>query len=236
VTTPFRSTGKRRWLLGAVLGSVAINAVLGVIALLADGLGETGDRVLGTSACVTAAGMLTLGCFPALERHRLGLVPKAGIALSLAGFVIAVVGIWGSIGSLLERVMGTTLTLGVGCVLGSLFVLVRIAPRYRIVLPISLILVAVLDGLVVAAVWDAASGTAIGVASVLVAAASIALPVLHVASRDEIAPSVIHPARYCPACGAGVAPREASEPIRCGGCGASFRVSFLEGPEPHQQG
>lgn len=62
----------RRVGLGVFFASVAVNAALGIYAVVAPEFGETQGRVLATSLCVTGAVLLALACEPAWERRLLG--------------------------------------------------------------------------------------------------------------------------------------------------------------------
>ena len=81
----------RRLGLGIFFVSVAVNAALGIYAVLAPDFGETQGKILGTSLCVTGAVVLALACEPAWERRLLGPVPYAGAVLGAVGFTLAIV-------------------------------------------------------------------------------------------------------------------------------------------------
>src|SRR6266508_1536424 len=71
-----RSTGRRpigrrvrRFGLATFFLSIAVNAALGIYAVLAPDFGETQEKILGTSLCVTGAAVLALACEPTWERR-----------------------------------------------------------------------------------------------------------------------------------------------------------------------
>ena len=64
------------------------------------------------------------------------------------------------------------------CVLATLLSLARVAPRYRRLYPTAEILALLLGALIVLGIWDTAHPRLIGVVAVLLAAATLALPVL----------------------------------------------------------
>jgi hypothetical protein len=84
----------RRLGVGLFFGSVVVNAVLGIAALLIGEFSETHGRILGTSLSVTGALLLGLACLPAWERGLLGLLPLVGAALGVAAFSLVVISIW----------------------------------------------------------------------------------------------------------------------------------------------
>jgi len=224
----------RRVFLSLLLGSIAVNAALGIYALVVPDFGELQGKILATSACVTGAGVLSLTCLPAWERGRLGLVPVAGIAVSVAGFALLAAGIWAETGTEpVWKTAGTLLLLGGAAGLPSLLALTRLAPRFRWAFPIALSLIGVLAGLTVSVVWGEWEaewfGRMTGVVAVLVAAFTIAIPLLHRASRRELA-AVTGLAgvrvEFCPSCGRRISVA-AAEDVACPACGARFTVRFL---------
>jgi hypothetical protein len=223
------STARRRLLL-IVLGSIAVNAALGVYAILAPHFGDLQGRVLGTSACATGAGVMTFACLPALEQGRARYLPLAGIAATLVAFALLVVGIWAGGGDTFGETIGSVFVVaGVG-VLGSVLSLARLAPRFRWVLTAALALTCILGVLLLAGIWGDTSGSwgkAVGVVAVLLAAAVLSVPILHRASRAELpATSETGPIEFCPSCGTRLA-APASKEAACAACGASFRVDYL---------
>ncbi len=226
---------RRRALLSIVLGSIAVNAALGIYALLVPDFGDLQAKVLGTSGCVTGAGMLALACLPAWERQKLALVPLAGMAAAAAGSGLLVVGIWAEPGG--EAFTKTALTLlwlAVALALSSLVSLARLAPRYRWAYPAVVSLALLLVALGAAALWgefsDKSFYRGLGVVAVLLAAVTLAVPILHRASRHELAPAEpgARPVGFCPRCGRSLS-AEADAETTCPGCGARFIVHLLIG-------
>lgn len=228
----------RRRLLSVLLGSIAVNAALGIYALVVPGFGDLQRRVLLTSVLVTAAGIVALACLPAWERRRLWPVPVVSVAASALGLVLAVVVVWSepSEGSALIKTMGTFLVLGGAGVLSSLLGLARLARRFRWVLAVALGLIALLALFYVTAIWAELDNPptwlvrVYGVVAILVAAFVVAVPVLHRASarRPE---ALAAPVSFCPGCGRPLSARLREE-ASCPACGARFRVEYLGGEVP----
>ncbi len=217
----------RRPLLGFVLGGIVVTAALGLYAVAAPHFGDLQRNVLGTSACVTAAGLLVLACVPAWERGRYRLVPLVGIVGVVIGFGLIVVGMWSDYDhSWFWRTMGTFLIAGLWGVLASLLALARLAPRHRWVLFAAVALALALGALGIAGIWSEQSSTgyfrAVGALAVLLAAAVVAVPVLARATPagGDIEPRAVG---YCPFCGAALS-GETDTKLTCIACGADFRV------------
>jgi hypothetical protein len=223
----------RGWLLRVVLASIVVNAAFGIYALVGPHLGTRAGQVLATSACVTGAGIFTLACLPAWERPRLRLLAAGGIAASILGFGMLALGAWLRTGnSTYWKLAGTAVVVASFAVLVSLLALARLSARYRAVFPAAVALAALLAGMIVFAVWSgnpsSAYGRAMGVVAVLLAAATVAMPVLHRAARSEPAeepPPAGAELRFCPSCGRPI-PATGTAESSCPACGARFRVAF----------
>lgn len=225
----------RRPLLTLVGASIAVNAVLGIYALVVPHFGSLQERVLGTSACVTGAGVLVLACLPAWERRQLAVLPQLGVAAAPLGFTLLVIAIWAGIDSeAYGKTAGTVLIVAVVCLAACVLSLAELAPRYRRVFPVANTLAVALGAMIVGGMWSgfpgAWYGRAIGVVAVLFAAATVSVPILHRASRGEPeAASTAQPGvHFCPACGHPVEPATAGE-ATCGSCGTRFEVRYLAG-------
>ena len=226
----------KRRLLSVLLGSIAVNAALGIYALVVPHFGDLQRRVLLTSVCVTAAGIVALACLPAWERRRLWPVPVVSVALSALGLVLAVVLVWGEPSggwSAVTKAMGTLFILGGAGVLSSLLGLARLRHRLRWVLVAALGLIALLALFYVVAIWVGLNDPptwlvrVYGVVAILVAAFVVTVPVLHRASARDTGEHL--PVGFCPACG-GPLSAWADEDAVCPGCATSFRVRYVERP------
>jgi hypothetical protein len=225
---------QRRPLLSFVLASIAVNAALGIYALVVPHFGGLEARILATSASITGAGVLVLACLPARER-RFPLLPAAGIVLSILGFGLIVAGIWSRTESgPLWQTAWALLVMAVWCALMSVLSLVRLAAGHRWVFASTLLVGGLLAAMIDAAIWTEPSsgwyGRATGVVAVLFAAAALALPIVHRvdrAEREGLAPLEIC-VRFCPSCGCRQ-PLATGEGTICRSCGARFEVRFLAG-------
>jgi hypothetical protein len=219
----------RRWLLALLVASVALNAALGIAALVVSGFGALERRVLLTSLAVSAAGVLGLACTPALERGRLRPLPRLGLAATVGSFALFVALIWlGDPPEALGKAAGTLLIGAVAAAHGSLVGLARLARRYRLVAPAAAGLALLLAAVAAAGIWSEPPGgwypRLVGVLAVLLAAFTLLVPILHRASRTELSTAgAAAGLRFCPYCGAELAAPEGVE-ASCGACGARFTV------------
>lgn len=179
----------RRIGLGVFFASVVVNAAIGIYAVLMPDFGDTAQKILFTSLCVTGALLMALCCEPAWERRLLAQVPAAGALLGALAFAGLIVGIWTEPASeTLGNLLWSTFALAIACTLASLVVLERArkgVPRaHEHALDVILGMIAVDAAVAVGVIWARpsedvlgkiwGSGWAIAVASVLAAFLTLA--------------------------------------------------------------
>jgi len=222
----------RRVGLGIFFVSIAVNAALGIYAVLAPNFGETQGKILGTSLCVTGAVVLALACEPAWERRLLGPIPHAAAVLSAIGFTFAIVGIWTEPeNEVWSKAMGSIFTLAVAGVAGSLLALARLAPRHRWIFSVTLALLGLGAAMVAVTFWfpddpDEWYLRAMGVVLIALAAFTVIVPVLHWVDRAAlaVAEAATGAVGFCPYCGKELA-KEIGDALRCHRCGREFTIT-----------
>lgn len=229
-----RSFGRRmrRIGLGVFFTSIAVNAAIGIYAVLAPNWeGETHGRILLTSLCVTGAVLLALACEPAWERSLLGPVPGVGAVLGVAAFAATIVGIWLEPASdVYGKAVTSTFAIAIACVLASLLALAPLAPAHRWIFKATLTLLALGTLLMALLPWfddDPPAGyvRGMGVVLILLAAFMVTVPVMHWIDRGKlVAAEATDAIRFCPHCGKELA-GEAGIEIACGRCGREFTVT-----------
>ena len=157
----------RRTGLGLFFASVAVNAGLGIAAVLAPDFGETAGKILLTSLCVTGAVLMALCCEPAWERRLLWQIPAGGALLSCAAFGGLIIGLWTEPESAtLGKLLGSTFVAAIACTLASVVVLEwarkGISLGHERVLTLTLGLIALAAAVAVALIWTAPSSDTIG--------------------------------------------------------------------------
>jgi hypothetical protein len=221
----------KRFVVIGLVGSIVLNAALGIYALLAGEFGDLERQILLTSVTVSGVGMLSLACGPARERRLVWPLPPAGTALAVAAGIVYIVAIWlDSPPEALLKTGGTATVVAVVATHGSLLALATLAQRYRWALPTAIGLAIVLGGMITAVIWgeldNEAYGRAVGVVAVLLAAFTLLVPILHRASRGFIPPAEARLVAFCPFCGVLVEPRpEAFD--TCKRCDADFTVRVV---------
>ncbi len=225
--------------LRAVLVSIAINALIGIVAIVSGDFSELDAKILVTSLSVTGGAVLALANLATRTERFFTYIPEVGAVFALVGFGLLAYVAWDEFdGENVARVSGTSILFASATAHAGLMSLSRLLPKYLVVLRASWLLVAVLVVMITVLIWasDATDNDAyprvMGVVIVLFAAATLAIPVLHRASRDELAAAesssgLLKPAiRHCPSCGSGRLDLEEGEPGSCLQCGARFVVNF----------
>ncbi|HTY72038.1 MAG TPA: hypothetical protein VMI11_06380 [Actinomycetes bacterium] len=221
----------RRVGLVVFFASVAINALIGIAALLVPHPGEHVGKVLGTSVTVTVAVLAILVCAPALERRAMWPVPLVAVVSVLVTFALFQVVIWSTFASdSWGNALGTVAVVAVASVLLCVLALARLAPRFRVVMLATTVLTLLAAAMVIVAIWVQPSGTPfgrlLGVVMVLLAAGVVSMPVLHRISAPELRQEALAgvDVGYCPFCGHGIEPLEVGAHGTCPACHREFAV------------
>jgi hypothetical protein len=221
----------RRIGVGIFFGSVAVNAALGIYAVLAPDFGDTQGKILATSLCVTGAVLLALACEPAWERRLLGFVPPMSAALGAIGFGLTVASIWAEPSSeLWGKLVATVFTASVAGVAASLIALARVAPRHGWLVKVTFALLGLAAVLYGVLPWLGDDPSewyvrGLGVVMIGLAAFAVSVPVVHWLDRGALAVAEATDAiRFCPYCGRSVAGDPGGE-VSCDRCGRGFTVT-----------
>src|SRR4051794_8154246 len=218
--------------------SVALSAVVGIIAILSGNFGRTQAQILLTTVTISAASILALACGALWESGRAKFFPLAGIALAVVDACLFIVGIWFQTAS--EAYWRFSASVGLVAVASAhacLLSLARLAARFawsRIAAITSAYLLALLFIFLIYVTPDGDMPVRIiGIISIILAALTILTPVFHRLSRGDVgitsAPVTI-PGRLaatitCPRCGASL-PNSLTKTI-CNQCGCVFLVTVL---------
>lgn len=222
----------KRTILRSFIGSIVLSALLGIWALLAGGASQLELKVLLSSLSVSAASLCAMGGAALLESRGERATSVPAIGFSCVGLALLLFAIWAEADQDdFLRLIVTTWILAVAASHLSLLRFARLAPRYRWLWPVTWILVAVLAAYGILLLWEEPNGEAffriLGVLSILVAAVTLATPVLHRLGREDLTPASASPesvAMLCPSCGAKMA-RPLGD-VECARCGARFRVAL----------
>jgi hypothetical protein len=216
----------RRSLVRLVMVLIAVNAAIAVFVLLSGDIGDTEGKILITSLLATGTAVVGMVLAPALTARRLGPVPAIGLAAAVIGFGLVTVGLWAEIDLVgFGRTMGSVYLIAVAAALACLLSGWPITGRGAWVGIAAYTLVALVAGSLLAAIWFEIDSSGFwrgfAVLAVLLAAASLATPILHRAAR----PAGREPYSHCPFCGSGVAGSSGAE-ITCSSCGRRYRVTL----------
>ncbi len=209
-----------------VLVLVAINAAIGVFALVGGELGETGEKILFTSLLATMGAVLALVCAPAASAGRAGWWPKIGMVGAGLASTLFIIGVWVEPSETFFKIPGTILVIAVISALISLLAAWPGAGKLVWVRTAATALAVIAGGLVITFIWAESDvpevyGRLFGIVMVLLAAAAIATPVVHRMTLQ----TVPEPYTHCPFCGTTVG-GIVGKRTACPSCGRKYEVEL----------
>lgn len=224
----------RRALLNVFLASIAVNAVLGIWALLIEDFGQTQGKVLATSFLVSAMMLSILVNGSPLERRVLWPVPVLSAMSAALAFTIFIVMVWTELDETTPlKLAFSALAVGAGGTLAGLLQLFSLRINHELLRRANQVVIGLLVVSTVIAIWIELDqewfARYIGILSVLVAAMTLAIPALARFLPPERRPGAGSAGvRFCPSCGAPLLGdrEDPHAPVRCAECGVHFVVSL----------
>jgi hypothetical protein len=200
--------------LWTLIGSVAISAVLGIIALLLRELDEWGARTLGTTLLVSATALLIMANSAAIEKRPRGYVylSLAGLSMAVVALPIFLVALWTE--NPADALWKTAVTIEIGSIVAAhsaLLTLWRLPSKYQLLLPLATAFAVAIGVLISIMIWAEDSGEGqwrlIGTLAILMMAVTIIVPVIPRlvaldAQETGVLPGVgSYTLNHCPNCG-----------------------------------
>lgn len=231
--------GPKKVALWFLIVSVAISAVMGIIAILSGTFGEFQAKIIFTTLTISAASIGALASGALWENRNRRLLPAMGVMLALLAAVLLIVGIWLThFSEGYWKFTASTCVLAIATAHTCLLALAKLARRFfwsRLIAFTANYLLALLIILMIYVEPQGDFGVrVIGVTSIIVAAMTIMTPIFHRLSRGDLdraraAVTAETPQLFdtitCPQCGA-LQDNSPSE-ITCGTCGCKFRITVL---------
>ena len=188
---PVQSFPVKKAFLYALIGSVVLGALLGIMAILSGRFGWLEVRVLLTTAAIAVASICGLACGAYLSTGRGRILPLAGIALTLLAAGMVIGGIWHTTFSDgYWQTAASASVFAVACAHLSLLSMARLADWFRWSLTAAYVVILGVAGLIVLMILREQHGTGmmelLGVAAIVDAAITIVIPILHRLSRDDL--------------------------------------------------
>jgi hypothetical protein len=176
----------RRLFLWALVASLCVTAAIAIGTLLFAEFDGTARRILATTALLSLACLLSLPAGVLLDQRRAVPLAWATIGASGAGFVLAMVDIWGSPGNDWLSRITWTLWLGAGAGAQAATVTALLRPgasrRLRVLRAVSIFLASTLAALIAVAIWTEPESDAfvraLGALAVAAVLASLLQPIL----------------------------------------------------------
>jgi hypothetical protein len=228
---------RKRIALWFLIVSVAISAVLGIIAILTGNFGDFELRILLTTLTISGASIGALACGAASEVGRHKALATAGIVLAILAALLLIAGIWFEPkGDAFWKSTISITVLAAATAHASLLSLAKLAQRFAWSRGLALTAIYLLaTSIILTVCFEPKTDFAlrlIGTTAIIVAAITLITPVFHRLSRDDfqIADAASERPKLwatigCPECGA-TQPNSLSETI-CDRCGCRFHVKIL---------
>ena len=144
----------RKAFLKGFLGFLVVTAVLAIYSILTDTFGPLQAKILGTSAIISAASILSMACAAFLERRRIPWLGFTGIASAVAAALVAIIAIWGEIENRdMIRAIMSLVVVAVGFAHAFLLVLPQLDRNQEWVQKASSTIIAVLAIMLIAMIW-----------------------------------------------------------------------------------
>jgi hypothetical protein len=180
----------KKLFLYALIGSVSVSALLGILAILIGDFGEFEVRVLLTSLTISGASLCGLSCGAALEANRARELSLAGIGLSVLAALLIIGGIWTEPESeVYWKTAATIAIFAASCSHMALLLLARLAPQYAWAPQLAFVAVFGVALILTWMIWGEIEADMpfrlLGVAAIVDAAISLMIPVFHRLSRSE---------------------------------------------------
>jgi len=180
----------RRVAVTALVASLVVSGLLGIIALLVDEFGSLQFKVLMSSLTISAASILALSSGAALERGNRRFA-QSGIAVTVLAAFLILVALWFEIGNdMFLRTLVSIGTLAVALSHGNLLALARLAGRYEWIRVTAYFTVTTLTAALIALYWTEYNEQwffrLLGILSICVTVLTVLVPIFHKLSAGEL--------------------------------------------------
>lgn len=232
----------KRVALWFLIASVGVSALLGIIIVLAGNFSELEVRIIITTLTISATSICALAAGALWESGRRRPLALAGIILALSTAFIIITGIWvRTSNEEFWKFSASVSLLAVATAHACLISLATLAKSYAWARIASFVAGYALAGEIIYVIYGQPQSDTIvrliGATSIVVAALTIVIPILHRLSRrdsDAATPALatqITTNITCPQCGS-AQPNAAGE-IECANCGCRFLITIIQaGPPP----
>jgi hypothetical protein len=228
------SVTAKRIALRALLASVAVACVIGIVGIFIRDYNDVAIKAMFTSVAMAGACLLAVGCFVAWDQPRARLPSRVGVIGSIGAAVLLIAGMW--IEPRSDRFWQTTATVSLLAIAGahaSVLWLARLGPRAHWLRTSALVCDVLIVTMLAAAIWGGVHGEAgfqlIAMFSIAEAGFTIAIAAISTVNRTARPGDGVAEVCFCPRCGKHLW-MPAGE-VRCRHCDEVF---FIELRQPSE--
>jgi DNA-directed RNA polymerase subunit RPC12/RpoP len=216
--------------LRVLLASIALSALLGIVAIIGGEFGETGVKCLLTAIVIGGGCLLALACFAAWEKPGALVSSRLGIAMTVLAVLGTMAGIWSDTNNhgFAKGVLAIA-AIALASAHASTMWLARLPPRLLGVRTMALATNVLLTVTSIGILWEEPRGDGafqlVAVLAILCAALTLAVVAISTTSRIGAAsqPGAADVC-FCPRCGKSL--WEPAGEIRCRHCDERFFVEL----------
>jgi hypothetical protein len=144
----------RKLSLQVFIGFLALTAAIAIVSVLSGSFGDFQIKVLVTTFSISAAAICSMACAAFVERRRGRLLGLSGIAASVGGALLVIIGVWAEVdGDEYWKTTVTVTVVAVGLAHAFLLALPHLAASHRWVQAAAAVAIGVLSLMIVLAVW-----------------------------------------------------------------------------------
>jgi hypothetical protein len=165
------------------IGFLGLTALIAMISVMMGKFGELQEKILATSATISAASICLMSCAAFIDRKKHVKVGLLGVVLSVSAAILVIGGIWSEINnSVAERIMITLIVSAVAFAYAFLLVLPELDDRHKWVQPVSSVSIGILALQIIVAVWGDIENSwylrFIAVVAIIVGLETVVIPIL----------------------------------------------------------
>jgi hypothetical protein len=166
------------------IGFLGLTALIAVISVMMGKFGELQEKILATSATISAASICLMSCAAFIDRKKHVKVGLLGVVLSVSAAILVIGGTWSEFNNrVAEKIMITLIVSAVAFAYAFLLVLPELDDRHKWVQLVSSVSIGIIALQIIVGVWSKLFENTwylrfIAVAAIIVGLETVVIPIL----------------------------------------------------------